>query len=991
MPSGADIVVGKASLTITGATGTSVFNGATQTNTYSVTSGTLYGSDTISAVNTLGGGVHVGTYNDNLSTATIANSGTNVTGNYNITYVNGALTITPAQLTAYVTPGTKTYDGTSALPSSTSLTGVIPGTTVNGAANLSLAGSSIGNQAIINGGITLSGANAGDYAIGNIIFNPNANNSLSGINSNGNPTIGPNGGNGSGVFIGVSPAQLTITAQSDAKFYTQTDAQGYANNCGASIACSGTYNGYGISGLVNGEAASVLGVNPFVIHRAGISNPSILGASVYENAGTYTNALTVSGAATIGNYAITYVPGNYTIVPAGQLLIKTTGATNVYASTGANSPSPASITQVAYVTTSGNVLNNLTFVSSSVSGGVTNYLYSDPLGGQVSFAVSNGGPTYSASGNVAVGSYGLTGSVTSTSTNLTNTNAVVTGNNTVTPKAATITATSLTTTYDSNQHVQSYSSTAISGDAVVVSGLASGIHAATYLSNLSASGVDAHNYLFTYVNNPLTITPFQLYANITPGAKTYNNGTNLSSTTGLIAAVSGASLPSDFGNITGTSTLTLSGSGVGTQSILYGGTTLSAASGSVSQPGDYAVVGAYVLNANGNQVTPNQTPVAPPSNGGNPASSGATITVGKATLTITGAVTSLTFNNTNQSNSRSFVLNGLAGGADTVTSISGQGVGLHAGIYSDNLYGAVGSGLSNYNIVYVNGALTITPALLTANVTPGTKAYDGTTALSSITTLSGVLPGTIVNGAANLSLAGASAGNQVIINNGIALSGANASDYAIGNVIFSQNADGTLSGINTNGNPAIGPNNGSGTGVVILVASTGLVLNQQELPIMSFYQSLLANSSKNTANTDSAGTDDGRVDIGKPEKIFVRDITTEITESLLAIDPLPSGALQFAVPEKTVQDLINISGHGFGSPGNNNPSNTIKLLLLPENSYIEPALANGEPLPSGIIFNASNKTFYVEQLSKVNLPIEVKLTLKNQSTALAEKVILVTK
>ena len=68
----------------------------------------------------------------------------------------------------------------------------------------------------------------------------------------------------------------------------------------------------------------------------------------------------------------------------------------------------------------------------------------------------------------------------------------------------------------------------------------------------------------------------------------------------------------------------------------------------------------------------------------------------------------------------------------------------------------------------------------------------------------------------------------------------------------------------------------------------------------------------------------------------------------------------------------------------------MKLLLLPNDSTVEASLVSGEPLPEGIRFNATNKTFFIEQLSKVNLPIEVKLTLKNQSKVLAEKVILVT-
>ncbi|MGB8052262.1 MAG: MBG domain-containing protein, partial [Azonexus sp.] len=81
-----------APLTITGATTSSLYTSNLQTNTFT-TSG-LLGSDSVTSVATLASGTNVGTYADNLTSAT----GTGLT-NYTIGYVNGSLTITPASLT----------------------------------------------------------------------------------------------------------------------------------------------------------------------------------------------------------------------------------------------------------------------------------------------------------------------------------------------------------------------------------------------------------------------------------------------------------------------------------------------------------------------------------------------------------------------------------------------------------------------------------------------------------------------------------------------------------------------------------------------------------------------------------------------------------------------------------------------------------------------------------------------------------------------------
>ena len=78
--------------TITGDTTSSLYTSNLQTNTFT-TSG-LLGSDSVTGVATLASGTNVGTYADNLTSAT--GSGLS---NYTISYVNGSLTITPAALT----------------------------------------------------------------------------------------------------------------------------------------------------------------------------------------------------------------------------------------------------------------------------------------------------------------------------------------------------------------------------------------------------------------------------------------------------------------------------------------------------------------------------------------------------------------------------------------------------------------------------------------------------------------------------------------------------------------------------------------------------------------------------------------------------------------------------------------------------------------------------------------------------------------------------
>jgi hypothetical protein len=182
-------------------------------------------------------------------------------------------------------------------------------------------------------------------------------------------------------------------------------------------------------------------------------------------------------------------------------------------------------------------------------------------------------------------------------------------------------------------------------------------------------------------------------------------------------------------------------------------------------------VSSNVASNGSNNVTPSSIGTAYNASG-----TTGTITITPAPLTIIGATTSRVFNNTTQTNV--FTTSGLLG-SDSVTSVLGSGFGLRRGVYTDTLSNAQGSGLSNYTIQYVNGAITITPAPIYAIVTPASGVVAGVSNnLPNTTTLVGILPGTSVTGSTILTIPTGS-GSQTITNNGTTLSGPDVSDYEL--------------------------------------------------------------------------------------------------------------------------------------------------------------------------------------------------------------------
>jgi hypothetical protein len=150
----------------------------------------------------------------------------------------------------------------------------------------------------------------------------------------------------------IKMAPLTVTANNDARFVTQSDAA--------------LFNGVSFSGLVGGETSTVLG------GTLGISRTNAVNDVA---AGTYTGVLVPSGL-TSNNYDITFANGNYRIVPANQILIRTENQSVVYGT------APTYDTTAQYVLDDG--INPSSLVTLSRTGGANNYTFSDGAGGSVS-------------------------------------------------------------------------------------------------------------------------------------------------------------------------------------------------------------------------------------------------------------------------------------------------------------------------------------------------------------------------------------------------------------------------------------------------------------------------------------------------------------------------------------------------------------------------------------------------------------------------------
>ncbi|WP_251753779.1 MBG domain-containing protein [Pleomorphomonas sp. JP5] len=676
------LTVNKAALTITANSASKTYDGLAYSGGNGVTYAGLVNGETASVLGgtlfydgTSQGAVNAGSYTLNASGLT--------SGNYDISYVTGALTVNKASLTVTANSASKTYDGLA----------------YSGGNGVTYAGLVNGETASVLGGTlsydgTADGAiNAGSYTL-----------TASGLTS-GNYDISYVAGS-----LTVNKAALTITANSASKTY---DGLAYSGG-----------NGVTYAGLVNGETASVLGGTLFY---DGTSQGAV-------NAGSYT--LTASGL-TSGNYDISYVAGALTVNKA-SLTVTANSASKTYDG-------------LAY---SGG--NGVTYA------GLVNGETASVLGGTLSYDGTS-------QGAVNAGSYTLTASgLTSGNYDI----SYVAGALTINPAALTlvIKPAAVSKTYGQLAALSAYSvlGTLQGGDAIGSVTLSSAGAAATAnvgsyditASNAVFSSGSASNYTITYqtLSNGLTVTPAVLTASLTGlVAKTYDGTASatlgsgnytLSSLTvagdlvSLVAPTSGSydSADAGTGKTVSVSGLTLSGASAGNYILAsdsISGTigtvnkaalTITANSASktydgLTYSGGNGVTYAGLVNGETASVLGGTLAY-----GGTASYVAGALTVNKAALTVTANSASKTYDGLAYSGGNGVTYAGLVNG-ETASVLGGtlSYDGTSQGAVNAGSYTLTASGLTsgNYDISYVTGALTVNKAALTITASSASKTYDG--------------------------------------------------------------------------------------------------------------------------------------------------------------------------------------------------------------------------------------------------------------------------
>ena len=636
-------------LTVTGLSvaASKVYDGTTSAAVTGTASfGGLLGGDTVTL-----GGTPVGAYDskDVATAVSVSLSGLTLAGasatNYSL--------VMPASLPATITPKTLTVSGLTVAASK-----VYDGTTAAVVTNTGVLAGVIGTDAVAIGGTAVGLYNSKDVASANAVSFAGL--TLSGADARNYALAVP-----SPVSATITPATLTVTANADARFVGQTDGLGF--------------NGVNYAGFVAGEDASTAGLRGAVAITR--SNAGV-GA-----AGTYAGVLTPGGLSA-DNYQMSYVAGDYTIVPAGQLLVKVANATAAYGAT----PTYA-IISVQYLTTGGNVLTSLTVGATAGS----TYTYNDGAGGTVTFTLGASG-TLTPGGALPVGNYALTGSgLSQTGGNFAGTPTFV-GNQAVTPKLLTSSATKRYDGTDLLAAADLSLSGILAGDAVTASGAGrfvfSGAGAGRNytLGGITLQGAEAGNY-FVDTLNPATngvITTKTLTVTALAAAKTYD---------GL--AFTGGNGVRFVGFENGEDATDLGGA------LAYGG----AAQGAIN-------AGSYALTVSGltsdNYVLSYQP---------------GTLTVNKAALTVVADDASRLYGDANPTFTTS--LTGFVAGQDaTIAGVTGAGVvtttattasfvGAYALTPDAGTYAA-----ANYVFTgRMDGRLTVIPATLTVAATAATREY----------------------------------------------------------------------------------------------------------------------------------------------------------------------------------------------------------------------------------------------------------------------------
>jgi hypothetical protein len=574
------LAITAAPLTITGASANPTYSGLAQTNT-AATVGGIKGNTDSFTITGYGTGTNAGTYNDNL-VATAAGS-TNA-ANYNITITNGALTIAKAALVA---TGTQVYNGTTVFNANNLVITGVNNETITAAGSADLSSKNVqNNQALLNingltllpgAGVSLSNylpftaANTsvnvtalpisltaptiskvydGGYAYSmtaddltrmssqlvggdrvvaaSVAFASNTASSsltdfkqvdlLSAVINDGNSGANYNVSRSSSNSSLISKAPLTIAAVNDAKFVTLGDHVAVPN--ANPLLNDPGYAGVLINGFVNGESASNLsGILAITRTNASQNLANPVGSS-------YVGVLQPSGY-TSANYNISYVNGDFTIIPAQTLMIRVTSGvavtpgvyTNPATVVYGNTPSYHVSAQYLYP----NSTNPVTLPVAN--NGL--YVVNDGVGGSATFALSANlaaqGVQLSNAGLIPVGAYNLVntattivgqnflsmavvGSLSVTPLKLTSTQLGVSGISKVYDGSAAITGAGQSGS-GSSLNINQLSSSILPNDSVVISATGQfsdnqnvGVGKPVVI-DVTLSGPDALNYILVDSNN----------------------------------------------------------------------------------------------------------------------------------------------------------------------------------------------------------------------------------------------------------------------------------------------------------------------------------------------------------------------------------------------------------------------------------------------------------------------------------------------------------
>ncbi|WP_433984142.1 MBG domain-containing protein [Tunturiibacter empetritectus] len=654
-------------------------------------------------------------------------------GNYNVVYVNGTLTISKATLTVTATDANRTY-GTPNPTFSASATGAQNGdsftytetTTANTA-------SSIGTYPIVP---TAAGANLSNYTV---------------VYNNGTLTIGK--------------ATLTVTAADANRTYGTPNPTFSASATGAQNGDSFTY-----TETTTATTASPIGTYPIVPTAAGTNlsnytviynngtltigkatltvtaadanrtygtpNPTFSASAIgAQNGDTFT--LTESTPATIAS-----APGTYAIIPVA---------------TGTNL-NDYNVTYVNGTLTIGKATLTVTATDASRTYGAANPAFSASASGAQNGDTFSFSETTTATAASPVGTYPIV--PTATGTNLADYNVVyANGTLTVIQVTLTVTAASASRTYGAaNPAFSATAVGAVNGDTFTFTESTSATATSpvgTYAIVPLASGTNLSDYNVVYDNGTLTIGQATLAVAAADANRTYGAPNPMFSASATGAQNGDTFTFSETTTATAASPVgtypivpTATGTNIADYNIVYtnGTLTIGKATLTVTAADANRTYGSpnpsFTASAtgveNGDTFTYTETttattaspigtyPIVPTAAGANLSNytvvyNNGTLTIGQATLTVTAGSTSRIYGSANPVFSATST-GAVNGDTFVFTESTSATPTSPVGAYPI-VPVATGTNLSDYNVIYTPGVLTVTQATLTVTAANASREY----------------------------------------------------------------------------------------------------------------------------------------------------------------------------------------------------------------------------------------------------------------------------